>query len=149
MKQASYYLHYRQDFSLLVIDAFQYDTNYYNVDYTFLYTNPPPIFSAYLSKKGLQQASNLAIKYLLHDPPWKRMFLEGRKLFPNVDGLKQRFAGRASVRIRIQRVERVFQLFHELGKSYFFTDDTSTSAIFFDGRTSATAITSPVSSSTA
>jgi hypothetical protein len=59
LKRSLYHLHYRQDFKLLVIDAFQYQTDYYNVDYVFLFTNPPPIFSAYLSKKGLRQQSNI------------------------------------------------------------------------------------------
>jgi phosphohistidine swiveling domain-containing protein len=57
------------------------------------------------------------------------MFLDGLKLFPKVEGLKKRFAGRASVGMRIQRIERIFKLFHELGKSYFYTDGTSLAGV--------------------
>ena len=46
-------------------------------------------------------------------------------------------------------VDELTGLVIALSFHFFFTDDTSISASFFDGRTSATAMTSPVSSSTA
>ncbi|MFH0829213.1 MAG: PEP-utilizing enzyme [Candidatus Kerfeldbacteria bacterium] len=129
MKRNLYHLHYRQDFTLLVIDAFQYHTDYYNVDYVFLFTNPPPIFSAYLSKKGLREASNLTLKRLLHNRSWKQMFVEGRKRFSTVDRIRKQFVGRVNIQQRIQRIELIFLLFYDLGKSYFYTDGTSLAGV--------------------
>lgn len=122
MKQATHQLHYRQDFKLLVIDAFQYKTDYYNVDYVFLFTNPPPIFSAYLSKKGLRQASTLGLKNLLHNPSWQRIFIQGKNRFSYVDRLRKDTTTPSGVSQSLKRIETIFGLFHDIGRTYFYTD---------------------------
>ena len=83
-----YLLHYRQDFSLSFIDFIHQYTMYGKVEYICLFKQDQGSFSAYLSEKGLRQASWYGKKKILENALWQDLFTQNEKYFRFIDELK-------------------------------------------------------------
>lgn len=121
MKQ-SYHLHYRGDFSLLSMDLLLHDTQYFDIDYVFLYTPQPRCFSGYLSKKGMRQMEQLGINKILKNKKWQSLFEQSINTFSHVDALKNRSIPRIGTKKFTSFWSNVRTYAHRITDSYIYCD---------------------------
>jgi len=91
MKQnKKYHFHFRMDMPFLYYQVLADSTDYFNIDYYYLYSTQPYLMSAFLSEKGIQQAKKMGIKLLYKNRNWKQIFNKGKTLFKGVDKLTKK-----------------------------------------------------------
>lgn len=83
-----YNLHFRQRMNLSFLSLVFEKTVYGKVEYICIYSPEKKTFSGYLSKKGLQQCSDLGKKKILSNALWKEHLNRIEEYFPLVDQIE-------------------------------------------------------------
>jgi hypothetical protein len=86
----NFHLHFRGTFSPFLYHFFIDNTRYNKLDYRNLYSAYPFVLAGFLTDHGMRKASSDGMKMILHNKKWKKIFRDGRAIFPKITSLTKK-----------------------------------------------------------
>lgn len=116
-----YHLHFRQDFSLLYVTSFFYNSTYAKAEYLYFFDPAFNCISFFITDNGLKRVGELGWKKLM-SKGWKRIFISAKADFKKIEKLSVFKIDDFSGKDLIELWKKIFTYSINLGEAYFFCE---------------------------